>query len=75
MNREETHQKIVQLRKELEEHNYYYYVLAQPEISDYDFDMQLRELEKLEREHPEFADPNSPTKRVGSDVSKEFEQV
>ncbi|SHJ01641.1 DNA ligase (NAD+) [Tangfeifania diversioriginum] len=75
MNREEAHQKIVQLRKELEDHNYKYYVLAQPEISDYDFDMQLRELEKLEKEFPEFDDPNSPTKRVGSDISKEFEQV
>ena len=75
MNREEAHQKIVQLRKELEDHNYKYYVLAQPEISDFDFDMQLRELEKLEKEFPEFDDPNSPTKRVGSDISKEFEQV
>jgi DNA ligase (NAD+) len=75
MNREEAHQKILKLRKELEEHNYKYYVLAQPEISDYDFDMQLRELEKLEKKFPEFDDPNSPTKRVGSDISKEFEQV
>lgn len=75
MNREEAHQKILTLRKELEEHNYKYYVLAQPEISDYDFDIQLRELEKLEKEFPEFDDPNSPTKRVGSDISKEFEQV
>ncbi|MFW5756620.1 MAG: NAD-dependent DNA ligase LigA [Tangfeifania sp.] len=75
MNRETAHQKILQLRKELEEHNYNYYVLAQPEISDYDFDMQLRELEKLEKEYPEFDDPNSPTKRVGSDISKAFEQV
>jgi DNA ligase (NAD+) len=75
MNREEAHQKILKLRKELEEHNYKYYVLAQPEISDYDFDMQLRELEKLEKEFPEFDDSNSPTKRVGSDISKEFEQV
>jgi DNA ligase (NAD+) len=75
MNREKAHKKILQLRKELEEHNYKYYVLAQPDISDYDFDMQLRELEKLEKEYPEFDDPNSPTKRVGSDISKEFEQV
>ena len=75
MNREEAHQKILTLRKELQEHNYNYYVLAQPEISDYDFDMQLRELEKLEKEYPEFDDQNSPTKRVGSDISKAFEQV
>ena len=75
MEREEALQKITALRKELDEHNYRYYVLAQPEISDYDFDMKLKELEKLEAEHPEFADLNSPTQRVGSDISKEFEQV
>ena len=67
--------KINQLRKELEEHNYNYYVLNQPTISDYEFDMQLKELEKLEAEFPEFSDPNSPTRRVGSDISREFEQV
>ncbi len=71
----ETRNKIDQLRKELEDHNYKYYVLSQPEISDFDFDMKLRELEKLETEFPEFADPYSPTQRVGSDISKAFEQV
>jgi DNA ligase (NAD+) len=75
MEREEAYRKITELRKELDDHNYKYYVLAQPEISDYDFDMKLRELEKLETEFPEFADPYSPTKRVGSDISKAFEQV
>lgn len=75
MEREEAYRKITGLRKELEDHNYKYYVLAQPEISDYDFDMKLRELEKLETEFPEFADPYSPTQRVGSDISKAFEQV
>ncbi|HDR51912.1 MAG TPA: NAD-dependent DNA ligase LigA [Mariniphaga anaerophila] len=75
MEREEAYRKITELRKELEEHNYKYYVLAQPEISDYDFDMKLRELEKLEAEFPEFFDPYSPTQRVGSDISKVFEQV
>jgi DNA ligase (NAD+) len=75
MEREEAYRKITELRKELEDHNYKYYVLAQPEISDYDFDMKLRELEKLETEFPEFADPYSPTQRVGSDISKAFEQV
>ncbi len=75
MNREEAYRKIYDLRQELEEHNYKYYVLHQPEISDYDFDMMLRELEKLEAEFPEFSDPFSPTQRVGSDLSKAFEQV
>src|SRR5690606_32880241 len=75
MEREEAFRKITELRKELEDHNYKYYVLAQPEISDYDFDMKLRELGKLETEFPEFADPYSPTQRVGSDISKTFEQV
>ncbi len=75
MNREEAKEKITQLRQELEEHNYRYYVLANPLISDYAYDMKMRELEKLESDFPEFSDPNSPTKRVGSDISKEFEQV
>ncbi len=75
MDREEAYRKITDLLQELEEHNYKYYVLHQPEISDYDFDMKLRELEKLEADFPEFADPFSPTQRVGSDLSKAFEQV
>jgi DNA ligase (NAD+) len=75
MEREEAYRKITELRKELEDHNYKYYVLAQPEISDYDFDMKLRELEKLEAEFPEFFDPYSPTQRIGSDISKTFEQI
>ena len=68
-------QRIANLRKELERHNHLYYVQSKPEISDYDYDMMLKELEKLEREHPEFADPNSPTQRVGSDINVEFAQV
>lgn len=75
MNREKAKQQIFRLRKELEEHNYNYYILARPEISDFDFDMKMKELEKLEADHPEFADPNSPTQRVGSDINKEFEQA
>jgi DNA ligase (NAD+) len=75
MDRNEALKKIVTLRNELDEHNHNYYVLNQPTISDYEFDMQLKELEKLEAEFPEFSDPNSPTRRVGSDISKEFEQV
>lgn len=67
--------RIEELRVQLDEHNYNYYVLSQPTISDYDFDMLLKELEKLEKENPEFFDPNSPTQRVGSDLNKEFEQV
>lgn len=75
MNREEAKTKITQLRRELEEHNYNYYVLAQPSISDFEFDMKLKELEKLENEFPEFFDSNSPTQRVGSDLSTNFKQV
>jgi DNA ligase (NAD+) len=75
MTTENIQQKIKQLRNELEEHNYNYYVLSNPEISDFDFDMKLKELEKLEQEHPEFQDPNSPIHRVGSDINQEFSQV
>ncbi len=75
MNREDAYRKITDLRKELDEHNYKYYVLALPEISDYDFDMKLRELERLEAQFPDFFDPNSPTQRVGSDINKTFDQV
>lgn len=67
--------RILQLRAELHQHNYNYYVLNQPTISDRDFDFLMKELEALEREHPEMADPNSPTQRVGSDISNDFQQV
>jgi len=67
--------RIEQLRRELHEHNYKYYVLNQPEISDYDFDQLMHELQDLEARHPEMADPNSPTQRVGSDLQSEFRQV
>lgn len=67
--------KIDQLRQELHEHNYKYYVLDRPEISDYEFDMKLKELQKLENAHPEFDDPNSPTKRVGGEVTKNFKTI
>ncbi len=67
--------KIESLRRELEQHNYNYYVLSQPSISDFEFDAKLSELQKLEEEHPEFFDPNSPTQRVGSDISDGFNQV
>jgi DNA ligase (NAD+) len=71
----EAKKKIEQLTAELNEHNYRYYILSNPSISDYDFDMLLKELERLEKEFPEFADESSPTKRVGGDITKEFTQV
>ncbi len=70
-----TQQRIESLRKELREHNYNYYVLDKPTISDYDFDMKLKELQDLESKHPEFHDPTSPTLRVGGMVTKNFETV
>ncbi|MCH8535013.1 MAG: NAD-dependent DNA ligase LigA [Flavobacteriaceae bacterium] len=66
---------IEQLSNELRLHNYKYYVLDQPVISDYEFDQKLKELEELEKKHPEFADPNSPTKRVGGEVTKNFATI
>ena len=68
-------QRINQLRKELHEHNYRYYVLNQPTIGDQEFDFLMHELQDLEARHPEMADPNSPTQRVGSDLNAEFRQV
>lgn len=68
-------QQILQLRQELHEHNYRYYVLNQPTIGDQEFDFMMHELQELEARHPEMADPNSPTQRVGSDISTEFRQV
>lgn len=66
-------ERILQLRAELHQHNHNYYVLNTPTISDQEFDALLRELQELEDRHPELADPNSPTQRVGSDLSQEFE--
>lgn len=68
-------QRILQLRSELNHHNHAYYVLNAPEISDREFDMLLKELERLEAENPDMADPLSPTQRVGSDLSGAFEQT
>ncbi len=75
MENENIRKKVQELRSILNDHNYNYYVLSQARISDFEFDMLLKELEKLEFENPEFDDPNSPTRRVGSDLNKEFEQV
>lgn len=68
-------ERIEELRRELNYHNHKYYVENAPEISDYDFDMMMHELQRLEQEHPEFDDPNSPTKRVGSDITVDFKTV
>ncbi|MGM9704986.1 MAG: NAD-dependent DNA ligase LigA [Prevotella sp.] len=68
-------ERIIQLRQQLHEYNYKYYVLSQPEISDYEFDVLMHELIELENRHPELFDANSPTQRVGSDINQNFEQV
>ena len=74
MKRSEAKARIDSLRKEIEEHNNRYYVLAQPSISDFEYDLLLNELNTLEKKFPEFISENSPTRRVGSDITKEFEQ-
>lgn len=68
-------EEILNLREELHRHNYNYYVLNAPVISDQDFDMKMHRLQDLEALHPELADPNSPTQRVGSDLSNDFQTV
>jgi DNA ligase (NAD+) len=75
MNKEAAKIKIEQLTEELNRHNHLYYVESTPEISDYDFDMLLKELQELESQFPEFASEVSPTKRVGGDITKKFETV
>jgi DNA ligase (NAD+) len=75
MNPSSTGQRIAELRKQLNEHNYKYYVLSQPSISDFEYDMLLKELIDLEKAHPEFHDPGSPSQRVGDDRNQEFQQV
>ena len=67
--------RIDQLRNELRLHNHRYYVLAEPSISDREFDALLQELTELEAAHPEFKDPTSPTRRVGGDLTDKFEKV
>ena len=66
-------EKIFSLRKKLHDHNYRYYVLDDPLISDYKFDLMLKELQDLESKHPEYYDSNSPTLRVGGEITKEFQ--
>ncbi|NRA93550.1 MAG: NAD-dependent DNA ligase LigA, partial [Psychroserpens sp.] len=70
-----TEEQIRSLREELREHNYNYYVLDQPTIDDFEFDMKLKQLQDLEDKHPEFFDPDSPTLRVGGQVTKDFKTV
>ncbi|HTF03302.1 MAG TPA: NAD-dependent DNA ligase LigA, partial [Bacteroidia bacterium] len=75
MNKVEAQKKIEALRKELDDHNYKYYVLAEPSISDFEFDKKLEELIALEKEHPEFFSAESPSQRVGGTITKEFKTV
>ncbi|MFC2151650.1 NAD-dependent DNA ligase LigA [Bacteroidota bacterium] len=75
MSKDKEKSRIEQLRNLLHHHNYQYYVLAQPEISDFEYDKLLKELIDLESNNPELFNPNSPSQRVGNDITKEFQQV
>lgn len=75
MSLSEIKERMDALVKELNQHNYNYYVLAQPSISDYEFDKKLEELSQLEKEHPQLQDPESPTQKVGGEITKEFKTV
>lgn len=75
MERLQAKKRIDELSDELHKHNYNYYINSAPTISDYDFDMKLKELEKLELDFPEFVSDDSPSKRVGGDITKDFKQV
>ncbi len=75
MEKQQIKEKIEKLTRELNKHNYNYYVLDDPLISDYEFDLLLKELESLEKQYPEFALPESPTQRVGGQITKKFESV
>jgi len=75
MNLEQVKERIASLREQINRHNHLYYILSTPIITDYDFDLLLKELEDLEKQYPEFDDPLSPTKRVGGDITKEFKQI
>ncbi|MGL4364171.1 MAG: NAD-dependent DNA ligase LigA [Bacteroidales bacterium] len=75
MTLEEARNKVIILRKAIDEHNYRYYVLAQPSIGDFEFDLLLHELQTIEAHYPQLIDNNSPTQRVGSDISEGFVQV
>ena len=72
---EEIQEKILKLREELHRHNHKYYTEDAPIISDFAFDQMLHELQELETQYPQFQDPNSPTQRVGGEVTKSFDTV
>ncbi|MGC8502127.1 NAD-dependent DNA ligase LigA [Desulfurella sp.] len=75
MNEKDAKKRIEQLRRDINRHNYYYYVLNKPIISDSEYDLLIRELINLEKQYPQFYDENSPTQKVGSDISEKFEKV
>ena len=75
MSQEEVKKRIAKLRQDIEQHNYNYYILNKPTISDFEFDLLMQDLIALENKFPQYFDANSPSQRVGSDISKEFEQV
>lgn len=75
MSPQEAQERISALSEELQHHNYLYYIADKPEISDFDFDQKLELLQKLEQEFPQYADPNSPSKRVGGDITKDFPTI
>jgi len=75
MTKQQAKKKIEELTEDLQHHNYLYYVKDDPEISDYEFDQRLKELQELEEEYPEFRSPESPTQRVGGDITKDFPTV
>ena len=75
MNQEEARVRIEKLRKELNDHNHKYYVLSQPSISDFEYDLLMQELITLENKYPELYNENSPSQRIGDDTRKEFEQI
>jgi len=75
MDKESAQKRIQELSAEIEKHNYNYYVLSHPTISDYDFDMMLEEMIRLEKQYPEFLSANSPSQRVGGAITKEFKTV
>ncbi len=74
MTQSEARDRIEKLRREIEGHNHRYYVLNQPDITDFEYDLLLNELDALERKYPRFLSEDSPTRRVGSDITAEFVQ-
>ena len=75
MTSDQVEQRIASLREQINKHNHLYYVLSSPAITDYEFDLLLKELETLEKQYPQFDDPLSPTRRVGGDITKGFKQI